>query len=188
MPKLLNIGSGIDKGEIVNRFFPDISNKDITRLDINPLVEPDVIHDISQPLPEELRGQFDIVFSNHMLEHMDRVNVVPAVRNMASGLKNLGEMWIIVPSFDWVCSQILQHRDGLHIQGMMFGAQRDEWDYHRCSFTLNALRTIVEICGLITKRAFQSPFTLLMDGKKFDAIQNIVVAMRVDVLSESEDK
>lgn len=183
MVKILDVGCG-EKGGIIDSYLDSIENKEITRLDIDPAAKPDVLHDITKPLPEEYRGKFDLVFCSHVLEHIDRRDVIQTLRNVASGLKNLGELWIIVPSLDWLAKEILKHRDGTHVQGLLYGAQRNEWDYHRSAFTLNALRVIVEICGLMIRKAYQAPFTLMMDGKEWEAIQNIVIAARYDIPEE----
>jgi len=184
--KILDVGSSIGGG-IIESYLANIKEKEIVRLDINPLAKPDVLHDITQPLPEELCGQFDIVFCSHNLEHIDRNSVIGTVRNMSAALKNMGELWLIVPSLEWVAKEILQHRDGLHVQGLLYGAQNHQWDYHRSAFTLNALRMVVEVCGLLIRKAYQAPFTLIFENRNWEAIQNIVIAARYDGLNEPKE-
>ena len=148
MLKILDVGSGIGNEGMIKAFFGDVE-KEVIRLDINPEVNPDILHDITQPLPEEHIGKYDIVFSSHMLEHMERAQVFPVMRNIASAVKNLGEVWIIVPDLKWAAQEILAGRDGMQVQGLLYGAQRpgNPWDIHKSGFTLNALRRAEQLHG-----------------------------------------
>ena len=178
MTRILDIGSG--DHSTAETFFPDISDKEIVRLDINPDHKPDVVHDIAAPLPVELVGTFDLVLALHVMEHMDRVSVVNAFKNAASALKNMGEIWVAVPSLEWACDKILSHQEGTYVQQIVFGGQADVWDYHRCGFTMRALRQMVEISGLVIKKAYQSTFTVRGEDKEYECIQNVVIGAKYD--------
>ncbi len=184
MIDLLDVGSGIGNAGMIDVYFGK-EKKNYTRLDINPDTKPDILHDITQPLPEEHRSRYDVVFSSHMLEHMSRADVFPVLRNIISGVKNHGEVWIIVPSMEWCAAQLMQHKDGMVIQGLLYGAQEqgNPWDIHKSGFTLSALRRMMEICGLVIKRAYQAPIVVFMDGKEFPGVQNVCIGARVDELN-----
>lgn len=179
--KILDVGSGSES--VAAQVFDWIEDKDITRLDIDPALSPDILHDITCPLPDELRGAYDIVFVSHVLEHIDRTHVIDTFRNVAGAVRNMGEVWILVPSLEWAAGEILARREGLGVQGAIFGGQANEWDFHRTGFTLAALRQMVEICGLIIRKAYQSPFKIRFQEKEFGALQNIVIAVRYDGLN-----
>ncbi len=182
MIRILDIGSGPES--VAAQIFSGIPEKEIIRLDADPDNKPDIIHDITQPLPEELRSQFDLVLAAHVMEHIDRDKVVNTFRNVISSVKNMGEVWILVPSMEWAASELINQRDGVQVQLSIFGGQKNFWDIHRCGFTLAALRQMVEICGLIVRKAYQSPFKIWQADKEYTAIQNIVIGARYDGIND----
>ncbi len=182
--KILDVGCG--EASVAKVVFDWLEDKEITRLDGNPDAKPDILHDITEPLPEEYRNCFDIVYMSHVLEHIDRNKVINAFRYTASALKNMGEVWVVVPSLEWAASEILKKRDGIHVQGMIYGSQIAPLEFHRVGFTLLGLRQLMEVCGLLIRKAYQSPFEIHLADQKFACIQNVVVAIRYDHERETE--
>lgn len=184
--KILDIGSGPES--VAAKVFADAPDLHIVRLDGDKDVKPDVVHDITKPLPARLQGQFDIVYCSHVLEHIDRANVIPTLQNISQGLVNLGELWVIVPSMEWAAAEILQRREGAHIQGLLYGSQTNPFQYHKVGFTLSSLRTLCEAMGLVIRKAYQSPFGIITDLGEQTCIQNVVVAARYDGLQQLPEK
>lgn len=180
--KILDIGCG--KNSLAEVIFQEVKDKKITRLDADWENRPDWVRDITEPLPEELRGQFDLVLVSHVLEHIGRKKVFDAFRHSISAVKNLGEVWFITPSLEWAANEIINQRDGVHVQMLLYGDQNNEWGFHKCAFTLASLRQMVEICGLLVRKAYQSPFTVIGNGREYGAIQNIVIGARFDGLND----
>lgn len=178
--KILDIGSGLES--VASIVFSEIKDKEVVRLDADESLKPDIVHDVTKELPQELYGQFDVVYMSHVLEHIDRLSVISTLSNVSKALKNYGELWVIVPSMEWAAQEIGNHRDGLHIQGMIWGGQNTEWDYHRCGFTLYALRQLFEILGLVVRKAYQSPFGIVMNGQEFGCVQNVVIGAKYEGL------
>jgi predicted SAM-dependent methyltransferase len=182
MIKILDVGSGV--GSVAEKVFDWLPEKQITRLDIDPQVNPDIVHDIANPLPEEMNGQYDIVYISHVLEHVDRARVIEAFRNVIGAVRNMGEVWVVVPSMEWAANEIINKREGIHVQMNIFGAQHSPFDVHRTGFTLISLRQVVELCGLIVRRAYQSPFTIEFEGRQYNSLQNVVIGARYDELND----
>lgn len=178
MIRVLDVGSG--ENSVAAQVLDWIAEKEIVRMDALEATHPDILHDITQPLPEELYGQFDIVFISHVLEHIDRRHVIETFRQVISAVKNMGEVWVIVPSLEWAANEIINRREGIHVQMNIFGGQLTPFDYHKTGFTLLALRQVVELCGLIVRRAYQSPFTIIHEGREYGSLQNVVIGMRYD--------
>ena len=176
--KILDVGSGA--GSVAEQVFNEFPDKEIVRMDANPDTNPDILHDITNPLPEELHGEFDVVFISHVLEHIDRSKMIEAFRNVISAVKNLGEVWVLVPSLEWAANEIINRREGIHVQMNIFGGQNHPLDFHKTGFTLLALRQVIELCGLIVRRAYQSPFRIVYEGKEYGSLQNVVIGMRYD--------
>jgi len=181
--KILDVGSGYDS--VAKQVFTWIENKEITRLDFDKEAKPDILHDITQPFPDELRNQFNIVYVSHILEHIEFTNVINTFRNVTGALKNMGEIWVVVPSMEWAANEIINQREGIHVQGAIYGGQNHPLDYHRSGFTLRSLRQMVEICGLIVRKAYQSPYQITYKDREYQCIQNVIVAMRVDTEENS---
>lgn len=179
--RVLDVGSGPDsvaKGVLESI---GLTNLEVTRLDGSKKVHPDIVHDIRKPFPSELKGAFDIVYASHVLEHIDRDKVVQTAKEIASCVRNGGEVWFVVPSMEWAAKQIMDEHDTIGVQAVIYGGQDNPWQYHKVGFTLNALRYVAETeCGLIVRRAVQSPLFIRKAGKDYDALQNIVVGMRYD--------
>jgi len=176
MVNILDIGSG--KGSVADVVFTDIEDKNVVRLDANPENEPDVLHDITQPLPEEMHGKYQIVYVSHVMEHIERDKVLNTFRNIAQALAPMGEIWVTVPSMEWAASEILAQRDGIHIQAHIFGGQGNEWDYHKVGFTLKALRQMMDVCGLLVRKAYQAPFVISFKNEEYNCVQNVVIGLR----------
>lgn len=152
----------------------------LVRLDADKDNNPDYVHDITKPLPKELLNKFDLVWMSHVLEHIDRNKVHDVTKNVSKALKNGGELWILVPSLEWSMTQfdrVKGTNTAFHL--MMYGGQQNEYDYHKAAFTLMDLRFIMEKVGLVTRRAYQTPFLIEHeDGKSIEAIQNVIIGMR----------
>lgn len=182
--KILDVGSG--PNSVAKTVFEHLET-DVTRMDGNPENNPDILHDITEPLPDELKGKFDIVYISHVLEHIDRMKVIDVFRNVIQAARNLGEIWVIVPSFEWAANEIINRREGIHVQMNVFGGQAGPLDYHRCGFTLASLRQMVELSGLVVRKAYQSPFYIGFNEKEYASLQNVVIAIRVDALNDPKE-
>lgn len=172
---LLDIGSGPESA--ARKYFP---NAKITRLDADDELKPDVVHDITKPFPTELQGSFDVVYASHVLEHIARLDILPTIDNMASGLRNMGELWVMVPSLEWAASEVLKDQPSPVVQAVIFGSQNNEFQYHKTGYTLYALRGLLQRAGLIIRQAYQGVFFIEMESAVYAARQNIVVGMRYD--------
>lgn len=140
--------------------------------------------DITQPLPEEYNGAFDIVYISYALEFVDRLKIIQAFRNVISAARNFGEIWIIVPSMEWAANEIINRREGIHVQANLFGTQTTEGEHHKAGFTLEGLRQMVELCGLVTRKAYQSPYNIMIEEQRFGSLLNVVIAIRVDEIQD----
>ncbi|MGH2621525.1 MAG: methyltransferase domain-containing protein [Anaerolineales bacterium] len=172
---LLDVGAGPEG--TAQAFFPEAV---IFRLDVDPEFNPDYVHDIRAPFPEELRDRFDVVFASHVLEHVERHRVPETVANLRSAVRDGGELWILVPSLEWVAKELRKDQPSPAVLAAIYGAQSSEWQYHKSGFTLFMLRQIVEKAGLVARQAYQGPLTISLNGKPYDALQNILVSMRND--------
>ena len=176
--KLMVLDVGCGNKSTARVLFPDAV---ITTLDSNPDLGPDVVLDfVHNPLPDGLQGQFDIVFVSHVLEHVDRMKVLPAVKNLILALKRGGMLWAVTPALEWAASEVLNKpAPSKALISFLYGSQDGEFMYHRSGYTLGMLRDVMRICGLQVRKATQSKFTIDMENGPVEAIQNVVVAERI---------
>ena len=185
--RILDVGCG--KGSVVETAFEEMlrgRSYELVRLDIDPDNKPDYVHDIRQPLPEELVGQFDLVMASHVLEHVERSMVMLSVIHMASALHHMGELWLVVPSLEWCAGEILAGKLTAGVQACIYGgpeADKPNGYYHHTGFTVPWLRFLVENAGLILRKAYQNEFGIHMtaaDGQTRDytGVQNVVIGAK----------
>lgn len=167
-----------------NVYLDGLENLEIVTLDADPALLPDILHDIRDPFPEEMAETFDIVFCSHVLEHIEYMSAGKVLKNLASLLRVGGEMHVVVPDLSWACQKVLKGEQTIATAGVFWGGQADELDCHKSGYTLNSLRLLMEVTGLITRRAYQNQyksFVTLSNGKTQDenVRQNYVIGLKV---------
>jgi len=174
--KVLDIGSG-GGSTYIKAYYPDVDQ--IIKLDIDRNVKPNIVHDITKPLPRKYQGKFDAAVCFHMLEHINRRDVVSVMRNIADAVRYKGEVVVTVPSLEWAANEIMNGRDSLGVQGILYGAQTSPHHFHKIGFTLNALEQVISHIGILSiDKSFQQEIIVIVDGQRFDAVHNVVKAVR----------
>jgi predicted SAM-dependent methyltransferase len=172
--RVLDIGAG--NGKTCRRQFPEA---DIVTLDADANTHPDIVHDITTPFLPAL-GKFDAVYCSHVLEHIDRVKVLPTIKNIADVLVDGGDFYVIVPALEWAMAELMKPKPSPVVIAHIFGQQDTPYQYHRCGFTLPMLRRVCMTAGLAIIAAQQGNFLIDMEGGgSFPAVQDIVVARKV---------
>jgi len=169
MKKFLDVGSST-----VTRvnLFDQYGEMEVTRLDIDPDVEPDIVHDLMNPLPEEHQGIYDVVLASHMLEHIEYRYVNQVVRNIVEAAKIGGEVWFFVPSMEWAAREIQLGRDGMGLQGTIFGGEMNQWDYHKTGFTLPLLAATLKAAGCKDIKGGGMRIDIVVLGETYPSYQN----------------
>jgi len=176
---ILDAGSGEGTSIKIHEIGQDFDYT-LVRADINPDDDPDYLWDITEEPPEDLLDRFDIVIANHVLEHLVRTSVPRAIWHLRNCLRDGGELRIAVPSMEWCAQQIL-NPNGANpvILPVLFGEQEgDQYQGHKCGFTLDWLRALIQEAKMIPRRANQGIFHIIYGEEEFLAVENIVVAVR----------
>ena len=79
--------------------FRELGLGEIEALDASPFEGADVIHDLNEPIPDELRGQFDFVLDGGTLEHV--FDVARALDNVVEMLAPGGRFVSLTPFNGW---------------------------------------------------------------------------------------
>lgn len=146
MIRVLDVGA--NRFDRVSEMYPELEHE-LVRMDIDPEVKPDYVHDITQPLPDELHQAFDIVMASHVLEHLSWRNVIQAANNIAACVKPEGKLVILVPDVEWAAREILNKKGNidLGVLGTVYGGQTGPWDFHVCGFSMEVMRQMIERIG-----------------------------------------
>lgn len=174
MIRLLDVGCG--EGTHAE-WFADRGPIEVVRLDADPDNNPDVVHDIRLPLPDDLVGAFDIVIASHVLEHVPYRQAMTVLHNIKEACRPGGELRVYVPSMEWAAQEILAGRETFGLLGIIWGGQSDAWDNHYCGFTKRSLSAAMYNVGCKDVKVGESGIIVIIDGKRYDAMQNIAVAV-----------
>ena len=171
--KILDIGSGVTNG-------PEGSwtDAEVFRLDIDDELKPDYVHDITKPFPEELHGQFDVVYCSHILEHISWRDVIKTLEHISEAAKPGGEMCIIVPDITRACKMILEGKYTIGVVGVLYGSQINQWQYHNTGFTKETLAQMLNAIGWRVSRWKIDKFKVIMNGVEEMADQIVMFAER----------
>lgn len=124
------------------------------RLDIDPLVRPDIVASITA-MPMLADASCDGLYSSHNLEHLNAYEVPKALAEFRRVLKPGGQVLIVVPDMQtaaqWVAEDRIEDTAYTSAMGpiqphdMIYGlgsalAQGNGFMAHRCGFTMSSLR------------------------------------------------
>jgi SAM-dependent methyltransferase len=165
------IDVGCEQGHVIESYLdqyqPDWKgNVEITRLDIDPLSKPDVLHDIRVPMPAELVGQFDWVSLTHVLEHMPWRIAVPIFKNVAQLTKPGGFFLCCVPSLEYACHEVIRKQFDKGVLAMIYGGQDDEYAFHLSGYTHEALYKLSKMIEFQIVRFVETQIGIVIDGDK----------------------
>ena len=77
-------------------FLAALGAKEIQSLDVSDFEGAQIVHDLNLPLPEHLRGQFDMVYDGGTLEHV--FNLPIALKNCMELLRPDGRLFLHTPA------------------------------------------------------------------------------------------
>jgi hypothetical protein len=175
MTKFLDVGSS----DVTRAgMFDTYGELEVTRLDADPETWPDVVHNMMDPLPPEHQGKYDIVLASHMLEHIEYRYVNQVMRNIVEAVKIGGEVWVFVPSMEWCAREILIGRDGIGLQGTVFGGEMNPWDYHKTGFTLPLLAATLKAAGCKDVQGGGTRIDIVVLGETYPSYQNNAKGIR----------
>lgn len=113
--------------------FPHLHSHDITKLDFKD-------------------NTVDLIYSSHVLEYFDRVEVIDVLNEWKRVLKPNGILRIAVPDFESMVKLYLSGKYNLeNFLGPIFGKMEmgDEVIYHRTAYDYNSLKKILEKVGFL---------------------------------------
>jgi len=138
---IINFGCGFDKV------------KGAINVDINPKVEPDVVHDLTA-FPYPFKNEYaDEVYLSHVMEHIKRIFHSRIYRECWRILKPGGLLVVSYPEFENVSRNFLTNFKGQRDfwEACIFGNQSDQWNFHVCAMHTCRELQILKLCGFSLK-------------------------------------
>lgn len=92
-------------------------------------------------------GSVDLIYASHLLEHFGKHEVSGVLKEWARVLKPGGVLRIAVPDLG-ACAKL--YCDGVPLDtifGLIYGGQRDEYDYHKSGFDEARLTSFLKEAG-----------------------------------------
>ncbi len=170
--KVLEIGPGLRAQA------HDIFKKgEVTTLDIDPSVKADITAD-ARTMPQELYGKFEVVIASHVLQCIEHWNTENVLKEWAKALIPGGEMHILVPSFEWVISEMAKEKPVNGVMFVLYPIVSNHFNLHYAAFTLRKLRANLDNANLHVIQARTGPTPMLIGPEKFIIDQHYVIAKK----------
>ena len=137
----LNLGSGMDRKE------------GFVNIDIIEKFNPDMIFDVSKPLPYNAES-VDEIYCKDILEHLNKYDAQFAFKNWVSKLKKNGKITVIVPNIEAIISGLKGETlvSLLFGEVMFMGINTGNFGTHKWGYAEESLRKLFEENGLIIEK------------------------------------
>ena len=106
-----------------------------TNIDIRPEADPDIIDDAFE-LKTIQNNSVELIYSSHMLEHLNYDETKSALKLWYSKLIDGGILRLAVPDFESVCRRYIYNGSIEDVLHSVCGSQKHEFDYHYNIFDL----------------------------------------------------
>lgn len=126
-------------------------------LNIDLYGSPDLIHDISQPLPFE-DNSIDEIYASHVVEHLSRDEWKRAKKDWVRVLKNGGKIEIICPEIDQCLANFVTNYRGQkwgYWIATIYGNQEGPGQFHKNGFNYDKLENDLREEGIVTFKRIQ---------------------------------
>ena len=87
------------------------------------------------------------IYACHILEHVKRSVVTDVLVEWYRILKPNGQLRIAVPDFSAIVDEYVKNRDLRTLQGLVFGGQTYDYNYHHVAFDFDMLKDLLEGAG-----------------------------------------
>lgn len=87
------------------------------------------------------------IYACHILEHVERDEVVGVLREWGRVLKSGGVMRVAVPDFEAVMQEYLGGKPLSCFQGLLYGGQTYDYNFHHVAFDFAFLKILLENAG-----------------------------------------
>lgn len=112
-----------------------------------------VIDDVST-LSTIKNNSVDLIYACHVLEHFPKGEILYILKVWNNKMKRGGTIRISVPDFNSIVLQYEKSRNLNSVIGLLYGGQRNEYDYHKVVFNFDTLSNLLEMAGFSNVRRY----------------------------------
>ena len=92
-------------------------------------------------------GSVSEIYACHILEHVERSEVLDVLHEWNRVLKIGGVIRVAVPNFESVVNEYIENRDLQCFQGLLYGGQTYDYNFHHVAFDYGMLKSLLENAG-----------------------------------------
>lgn len=150
-------------------------NAKILTMDIDKQLKPDIVMDAGKM---NFDSKFDGILASHVLEHFPYFDILTVLDRWKKALVPGGKLHIIVPSWEWSARQVLSEEPSMALFGHTFAGLTNEWDVHKCMFTMRRLRALFDRIELDVVAAKTGTYKLMINGTEQEADQHYICGVK----------
>lgn len=87
------------------------------------------------------------IYACHVLEHVERSEVTDVLCEWSRVLRPDGVIRVAVPDFGAIVEEYLENRDLMCFQGLLYGGQTYDYNFHHIAFDYEVLKGLLEDAG-----------------------------------------
>jgi predicted SAM-dependent methyltransferase len=87
------------------------------------------------------------IYACHILEHVERKDLIMVLKEWQRVLSYGGKVRIAVPDFEAVTNEYIANKNLNSLQGLIYGGQTYEYNFHYVAFDYEMLKTVLESAG-----------------------------------------
>jgi len=92
-------------------------------------------------------GVVSEIYACHILEHVERSEVLDVLKEWNRVLRQGGLLRLAVPDFGAVVQEYVENKDLQRFQGLLYGGQTYDYNFHHVAFDYNTLKEALETAG-----------------------------------------
>lgn len=92
-------------------------------------------------------GSVSEIYACHILEHVERSEVLDVLMEWHRVLRRGGLLRLAVPDFEAVVQEYVENKDLQRFQGLLYGGQTYDYNFHHVAFDFQSLKGVLEQAG-----------------------------------------
>jgi len=104
------------------------------------------------------------IYACHVLEHVERGEVPNVLKEWCRVLRSGGLLRLAVPDFEAVAAEYVENRDLMNMQGLLYGGQTYDYNYHHVAFDYNSVQSMLNEIGFADVSRYDWRSLLPADG------------------------
>ena len=95
------------------------------------------------------------IYACHILEHVERGEVADVLQEWCRVMKTAGIIRVAVPNFESIVEEYLEKKDLTSFQGLLYGGQTYDYNFHHIAFDFEMLKKLLEDAGFCSVERYE---------------------------------